>query len=121
MKDIMLKQESFVRDNISMRLKNLAKHLEQIGAQALDVTQGTTTATLIRESMYFIEWTAPYMEIDPACELVELGRTLAHWLFKWETIWSDTSARTQVAKVANSLSQQVLNISGLKTESIRAN
>ncbi|MFL9458512.1 MULTISPECIES: hypothetical protein [Nostocales] len=53
------------------------------------------------------------MEIDRAYELVELGRALAHWSFHWEKIWSDTTARNQVAVEANSLSQKVLEMSGL--------
>ncbi|MUG91864.1 hypothetical protein F7734_05000 [Scytonema sp. UIC 10036] len=113
MKDMLLNQEGFVRDRIPTRLKNLATHLKQIGSLSLDATQGTATAELIRESLYFIEWTAPDMEIDPAYELVELGRTLARWSFHWDKIWSDTTARNQVAHEANSLSQQVLEMSGL--------
>ncbi|MFL9459005.1 hypothetical protein AB0758_49550 [Tolypothrix bouteillei VB521301_2] len=113
MKELMVNQESFVRDRIPLRLKNLATHLQQIGSLCSDATQGTATANLIRESLYFIEWTAPDMEIDRACELVELGRTLAKWSFHWEKISSDANARNQMAHEANSLSQKVLEMSGL--------
>jgi hypothetical protein len=121
MKDLMLNQESFVRDSISIRLKNLAAHLNQIGVQVSDVTPATSTITLIRESLYFIEWTVPHLvdiDVDTAAALVDLGRTLTRWLFSWEKIRSDTTAVTQVQTEINSLSQRVLEMSGLLSESI---
>jgi hypothetical protein len=65
MKDLMLNQESFVRDSISIRLKNLAAHLNQIGVQVSGVTPAISTITLTDESLYFIEWTVPNLvDID---------------------------------------------------------
>lgn len=120
MKDLMLNQENFVRDSISIRLKNLAAHLNQIGLQVLDVTPATSTTTLIRESLYFIEWTVPSMvilDVDQAAELVDLGRILTRWLFNFEKIRSDSAALTQVQAEISSLSQRVLEMSGLLSES----
>jgi hypothetical protein len=120
MKDLMLNQESFVRDSISIRLKNLAAHLNQIGLQVSDVTLTTSTTTLIRESLYFIEWTVPSMvllDVDQAAEIIDLGRTLTRWLFNFEKIRSDSAARNQVQAEVASLSQRVLEMSGLLSES----
>jgi hypothetical protein len=121
MKDLMLNQENFVRDSISIRLKNLAAHLNQIGLQVSDVTPATSTTTLIRESLYFIEWTVPNMvilDVDQAAEIVDLGRTLTRWLLNFEKIRSDSAALTQVQAEISSLSQRVLEMSGLFSESI---
>jgi hypothetical protein len=121
MKDLMLNQETFVRDSISIRLKNLAAHLNQIGLQVSDVTPSASTTTLIRESLYFIEWTVPNMvqiDVDQAAEIVDLGRILTRWLFNWEKIRSDSAARKQVQTEVASLSQRVLEMSGLLPESI---
>jgi hypothetical protein len=121
MKDLMLNQESFVRDTISTQLNKLAAHLNQIGSQVSDVTPATSITTLIRESLYFIEWTVPNIvevNVELAAELVELGRTLTRWLFSWEKIRSDSAAITLVKTEVSSWSQRVLDMSGLLTESI---
>jgi hypothetical protein len=121
MKDLMLNQEIFVHDSISIRLNKLAAHLNQIGLQVSDVTPDASTTTLIRESLYFIEWTVPNMvqvNVDQAAEIVDLGRTLTRWLFNFEKIRSDNAALAKVKTETNSLSQRVLEISGLLSESI---
>ena len=99
----------------------MAIHLAKINSLLSETTQYDEAIRLIRESQYFIEWTAPYMDIDLAAELVDLGRALSRWKLNWENIWSDTAARTQVAQEVNSLSQQVLSMSGLLSELRSAN
>jgi len=42
--------------------------------------------SLIRETMYFIEWIRPDVEFDHAFELANLGRFLTRWLFSSEDI-----------------------------------
>lgn len=121
MKDLMLNQESFVSDSISTRLNKLAAHLNQIGSPVSDVTSATSTTILIRESLYFIEWTVPNMvqtDIEQAAEIVDLGRTLTRWLFSWEKIRSDSAALAKVQTEVSLWSQRVLEMSGLLSESI---
>ena len=118
MTDLTLKQQSFVQDNIPMRLRNLAAHLVQIQSLLNDATLFDKAVSLIRESRYFIEWTAQEMDIDDAAELVELGRALTRWLFNWEKIWSDATARMKVTQEAGTWSERMLDMSGLSRETV---
>jgi hypothetical protein len=98
---------------------SLSKTLKGTQKQVVDLSEKTVDAIamwLKSANQYFIEWTAPEMDIDAAAELVDLERILSKWKLNWENIWSDTTLRTQVAKEAESWSQRVLDMSGLLNE-----
>ncbi|TBR56648.1 hypothetical protein B4U84_28825 [Westiellopsis prolifica IICB1] len=118
MTDWTKKQERFLQDDIPTRLGHLATNLARIKSFSDEQTHPDFAVSLIRESQYFIEWTAPQMDIDTAAELVDLGRTLSRWKLNWEKIWSDTTALSQVKAEVGSWSQRVLDMSGLLNESI---
>ncbi|MEA5506379.1 hypothetical protein VB735_25365 [Halotia wernerae UHCC 0503] len=118
MTDWTKKQERFLQYNIPTRLGHLATNLARIKSFCDHATSQDVVASLLKESLYFIEWTAPQMDIDQAAELVDLGRTLTRWLFNWEKIRSDTTAITQVTQEVGLWSHRVLDISGLLSEPI---
>ncbi|WP_026736113.1 hypothetical protein [Fischerella sp. PCC 9605] len=118
MTELTKKQERFLQDDIPTRLGHLATNLARIKSFSDNLAHPDFAVSLIRESKYFIEWTAPQMDIDQAAELVELGRTLTRWQFNWEKIWSDTTALSQVQAEVGSWSQRVLDMSGLLSESV---
>lgn len=120
MTDWTKKQERFLQYNIPTRLGHLATNLARIKSFCDDVTPQDVGARLLKESLYFIEWTVPNMvqtDIDQAAELVVLGRTLTRWLFNWEKISSDATALTQVHTEVSSWSRRVLDMSGLLSQS----
>ncbi|BAB77113.1 hypothetical protein ACN23B_28805 (plasmid) [Anabaena sp. FACHB-709] len=114
------KQERFLQYNIPTRLGHLATNLARIKSFCDDVTPQDVVASLLKESLYFIEWTVPNMvqtDVDQAAQIVELGRALTRWLFNWEKIRSDSTALTQVQTEVSLWSQRVLDMSGLLSES----
>jgi hypothetical protein len=111
------KQETFIKDDVSLRLNNLTNHLKQIQGLLQD-GNNDVVKNLIRETMYFIEWIAPDVECDYAFELANLGRFLTRWLFKWEQIWNDKEARNQVNQELGNWNDRVLQISQLTVNAI---
>jgi hypothetical protein len=111
---VTLDQERFQQNDISTQLGLLATHLTHIqGLMPLGEDEAKV-GSLIRESLYFIEWTIPQyleMDVDRAAELVDLGRVLAQWRFNWEKIWVDSDARVEVAQQAEGLAKQVQKLS----------
>lgn len=125
---ITLNQERFQQNDIPTRLNYLAAHLKQIqsltmpgesispgivgssvGSIAFDSSE--QIVSLIRESRYYIEWIVPHLidiDVDQAAKLVDMGRVLTRWLFDWEKIWTDTDSRNEVAQIAGSLSERIL-------------
>jgi hypothetical protein len=61
-------------------------HLKQIQSLSQDSRNNEAVESLIRETMYFIEWIRPDVEFDHAFELANLGRFLTRWLFSSEDI-----------------------------------
>jgi hypothetical protein len=131
----LLNQERFQQDDIPTRLNYLAAHLNQIqlltmpGTTILPGIVGSSVrsiafdsseqiVSLMRESRYYIEWIVPHLiDIDQAAELVDMGRVLTRWLFDWEKIWTDTDSRNEVAQIAGSLSERILEMPELSQTS----
>ena len=78
-------------------------------------TNEQVAVQLIRESQFFIEWTAPSTSLEVALELVELQRLLSFWHYHWSTLWSNSQQRVQVAILAQNWSERILDHSGLLT------
>ncbi|WP_375490946.1 hypothetical protein [uncultured Nostoc sp.] len=106
-------QETFVQDSIPVRLGKLATNLARINQLFSESTHEDVVKSLIRETMYFLEWIAPDIDIDNACELANLGRFLTRWLFNWEQAWNDTDAKNQIIQELGIWSDSVLQMSKL--------
>ncbi|MHC5748013.1 MAG: hypothetical protein ACYTXT_40400 [Nostoc sp.] len=124
MNDFVSKEQSFVQDDVTIRLHHLAAHLEQIQSLWTGVSSQELMLTLVKESRYFLEWTVPDMvkadDIDRACELVDLGRMLTRWLFHWDNIWSDAEQKQSASLETSYWLRRVLEISRTEPESLSA-
>lgn len=103
----------YLRDELSIRLGNLASNLARIKSRCQDPGNSEIIEGLLQESKLFIEWTVQDTEVEIAAELVELQIQLACWQYSWTRIWADAEERMKVAKAAKIWSEKVLNMSGL--------
>jgi hypothetical protein len=113
MKDWDAIQERYLQDELPIRLGGLAANLSRVKSFANHDANEAAVASLVEESKFFIEWTAPDADIDTAAELVELQVQLAVWERRWSQIWDDLTQRQQVAASSAAWSQRVLEMSGL--------
>ncbi|NET17385.1 MAG: hypothetical protein F6K08_33495 [Okeania sp. SIO1H6] len=109
-------KERYLRDKIPTRLGNLASNLARIKSHCQSTANQELVENLLKESEFFIEWTAPDTEVEVAAELVDLQVTLARWQYNWVSIWNDSELRSEVSHKANIWSERLLNMSGLLTE-----
>ena len=72
MRDLSEKQSRYLRDDVPIRLGNLASNLAHISSFAKGSRNPTAVERLLDESRFFIEWTAAETELDTAAELVEM-------------------------------------------------
>ncbi|QLE53414.1 hypothetical protein FD724_36495 (plasmid) [Nostoc sp. C057] len=118
------KQQIFMQDDVTTRLRRLATHLSQIQSLWTQGSSEDLILALVDESRYFIEWTVPDMvkadDIDRACELVDLVRLLTRWLFHWDNIWTDAEQKQSASAQISYWLQRVLEISRTEPESISA-
>ncbi|WP_414569375.1 hypothetical protein [Nostoc sp. CCY 9925] len=118
------KQEIFMQDDVTTRLRRLATHLSQIQSLWTQGSSKDLILALVDESRYFIEWTVPDMvkadDIDRACELVDLVRLLTRWLFHWDDIWTDAEQKQSASAQISYWLERVLEISRTEPESLTA-
>jgi hypothetical protein len=118
MNTVTLNQERFQQNDIPAQLNYLAAHLNQIQSLALEEDSSDQIVSLMRESLYYIEWIVPHLvdiDINQAAELVDLGRILARWQLNWEKISASREERTEVAQIAGSLSERVQEVSKVRS------
>lgn len=113
MRDWNVLKERYLRDELPIRLGNLASNLARIKSRCQNAANGELIESLLQESKLFIEWTAPDAEVEIAAELVELQIQLACWQYCWAEIWEDTQQRIRVGEEGRIWSEKVLNMSGL--------
>jgi hypothetical protein len=106
-------RERYLRDPVSIRLGGIAANLARIGTFSDNPDHGDAVLRLVRESEFFIEWTAADVPRDQLVDLAELQRILAEWHCSWPSAWLDQSAREHLAVQASQWSHKVLAMSGL--------
>ncbi len=103
----------YLRDDLPVRLGNLAANLARISSFA--ESQGTDGLVegLLSESEHFIEWTAVEAPPETQSVLVELQVVLARWLHGWKRISNEPILRSEVSRAAQDWSDRILSMSGL--------
>jgi hypothetical protein len=106
-------QERYLRDDLSVRLGGLAANLARIKSFSGHAGAKEIVRTILKESKFFVEWTAPQAGLEVQIELIELQRQLVQWEWDWEHIWADPIKRDAMRDEMGRWSQRVLDISGL--------
>lgn len=102
-----------MRDPLRVRLGGLAANLARVKSFADHDGHRDVVESLLDESKFFIEWTAPDAALDVQAELVELQLQLARWQRTWPDIWADPPRRTAVTEQAGAWSERLLQIARL--------
>ena len=109
-------RERYVRDELPVRLGGLAANLARVCSFSRNPVNREVVSSLLEESKFFIEWSAPETEVDTAAQLVQLQIQLAVWQLDWDRIWADQGERNQVADHCRVWSNRILDLSGLLHE-----
>jgi len=105
----------YLKDPPSVRLGGLAANLSRISSFSEDHDLQQAVNDILLESKWFIEWTAPEIEIEKAGKLVQLQVQLAAWEKHSERNWNDDQWRNKLSAEAKEWSFAVLAMSGLLT------
>ncbi|MBN1890983.1 MAG: hypothetical protein JW850_23505 [Thermoflexales bacterium] len=109
MKDIQKRQARFMRDAWPVRLGNLASNLLRLSNWAQMRHSDQAIIELLRESAWFIEWTADDAPADSLLDLANVQRELC----LWRRTWPLEAVRPLLALRARVMSEHVLELSGL--------
>jgi hypothetical protein len=106
-------RERYMRDSLPVRLGGLAANLARIKSFSSHSDHGDAVESLITQSKFFIEWTAPEAKLEVQVLLVEIQRQLVKLLRSWPSGWTDLEKRASLAEQAGQWSQRILTASGL--------
>jgi hypothetical protein len=117
-------RERYMQDGLPIRLGGLAANLMRIASVAVasvadHPANRQIVDSLLEESKFFIEWTAPHASLDEQEALVELQIRLALWQLRWYPDSNDPVKRARLAQEARSWATEVLEMSGLLIETGR--
>jgi hypothetical protein len=99
--------KSYSRLPLPARLGNLAVTINRL-ADSLEKHQNQEgTRGLVREAMWFIEWTAADLESDRTVALIGTQRMMGQWFKRWDAIWQDEKEWKQVGQKARDTSQEL--------------
>jgi hypothetical protein len=115
MRDLHKMRERYLRDEWPVRLGNLASNLLRLSNWVYMRQDDQAIIDLMRESAWFIEWTAGDTPAEILAELANLQRELC----AWRRVWPLEAARPVLALRTRLMSEQTLELSGLlKTERV---
>ena len=109
MRDLEKMRERYLRDAWPVRLGNLASNLRRLSNWIRMRHNDQAVVDLIRESAWFIEWTAEDTPIEVLAELADMQRELC----LWRRVWPLEAARPILTLRARLMSGRTLELSGL--------
>ena len=113
MKDWTAVRERYTVDEWAVRLGGLAANLARIKPFSDHPEHRNVVESLVEQTRFFIERTAPHANPEVRAELVSLQLQLALWQIHLEKIWTDPIERAALAEKAHEWTHRILAMSGL--------
>ena len=111
-------QQRYIRDEWPTRLGNLASTLGRVAQRAMSPKASEVIPLSIRESMFLIEWNLGRTPDEVILELAPMQRELGLWYRGWEMATQSSSLRRLLSYRARVMSDRVLELSGLLTQTV---
>jgi len=108
MKNLETIKKRYLQDDLPTRLGGIAANIARIASWSSDPVDWEAVQSMLEESKFFIEWTAPEAPLNVQALLVELQIQLALWHLKWPKVYTDPQEREKLSQLARTWSQNVL-------------
>ncbi len=103
----------FLRDPIPTRLGGLAANLARVASFSRHDGHQLAVSATMRESKWFIEWTAAELSPEETAQLVRLQSQLARWEIQSKDNWGNESWRQDLMNESKRWSERLIGMSGL--------
>ncbi len=103
----------YLRDPVSTRLGGLAANLARVASFSRHDGHRPAVSATMRESKWFIEWTAAALSIEETAELVRLQSQLARWEIQSRDNWGSKAWRQNLMTESRRWSERLIGMSGL--------
>jgi len=105
MRDLKKMRERFIRDQIPVRLGNLASNLLRLSKWVQMKQRDESAVDLMREIAWFMEWSGDMA----TAEIADMQREIC----RWRRAWPIEPARSILTLRALQMSNRILELSGL--------
>jgi len=106
-------RDRYMNDPVPVRLGGLAANLARVAGFSKHDGHREAISSILQEGKWFIEWTAPDLDIEDSADLVRLQVQMALWDLQCSGKWHDNDWRQTLITESERWSQRVLNMSGL--------
>lgn len=110
MRNIEVIKNRYLQDDLQVRLGGIAANLARITSSCCDPADWEAVQSMLEESKFFIEWTAPETPLKVKAFLAELQIQLAFWHLMWSRIYTDSQERDKLSQVTRVWSKKVLTL-----------
>ncbi len=110
MKNIEAIKARYQHDDLYIRLGGIAANLARISSASSDPRDCEAVQTMLEETEFFIEWTAPDAPLNVQAFLVEVQIQLALWHRNWSTIHTEEQNREKLHRWSRLVSEKVLTL-----------
>lgn len=108
MKNLEAIKTRYLQDDLRVRLGGIAANLARIASCSSRPANWEAVQSMLEESKFFIEWTAPEAPLNIQAPLVEIQIQLAIWHLRWARVYTDPKEREKLSQLAHTWSQNVL-------------
>ena len=98
----------YLQDDLRVRLGGIAANLARIAFCSSDPADWETVQSMLEESKFFIEWTAPQAPLNVKAPLAELQIQLALWHLVWPQVYTNPQERERLGQLSRTWSQEIL-------------
>jgi hypothetical protein len=121
MRNIEIIKNRYLKDDLPVRLGGIAANLARIASCSLNPVNCDAVVSMLEESKFFIEWTAPDTPLEVRAFLVELQIQLAFWQLVWPRVCHEPKEREELARLTALWSQMLLMLRGKLTVATKQN
>ena len=108
MRNIEAIKNRYLQDSLQVRLGGIAANLARIASSSLYPADWEAVQTMLEESKFVIEWTAPEAPLNARAILVEIQIQLALWHLTWPKAHTNLQEREKLSQMARTWSENVL-------------
>ncbi len=110
MKNIEAIKNRYLQDDLQVRLGGIAANLARIASFSANPKNWNAVESMLQETKFFIEWTAPDVQLEVQALLVEVQIQLALWHRNWSTIHSEKKEREKLQHWSRLVSEKVFSV-----------
>jgi hypothetical protein len=100
----------YLQDALQVRLGGIAANLARIASASSDPRDWKAVESMLEETKFFIEWTAPDAPLSVQAFLVEVQIQLALWHRIWSKVHTEVKDREKLQHWSRVMSERVLTV-----------